>query len=899
MRELPKTYDHRKVEERLYRMWEEGGFFTPKIDPAKKPFVISMPPPNVTGELHLGHAITASIEDLMIRYHRMKGDPTLWVPGEDHAGIATQNVVERELAKEGLTRHDLGREKFVERIWEWVHKYRKIIANQHRRLGASCDWTRERFTLDEGLSRAVREAFVRLYEKGLIYRGEYVVNWCPRCSTTLADLEVEREEEEGTLWYVKYPLVNEEWKGPRAEWGSGRWSEGATEFIVVATTRPETILGDTAVAVHPDDERYRHLVGRTAILPALGRPIPVIADRAVDREFGTGAVKVTPAHDPTDYEIGLRHGLPAINVMNEDATMNQEAGPYQGLDRFECRRRIVQDLEKEGLILKVEPHLHSPGRCYRCNTLIEPRLSLQWFVRSKPLAEKAIAAVRDGLIRIIPERFEKVYFDWMENIRDWCISRQLWWGHRIPVWYCGDCGAEMALREDPDKCPRCGSANIRQDEDVLDTWFSSALWPFSTLGWPDDTEDLRYFYPTTVMETGYDILFFWVARMIMMGLECTGKIPFSIVYLHGLIRDEKGRKMSKSMGNVIDPLDIMDRYGTDALRFTLLTGSTPGNDMRLSLQRVEGSRNFANKLWNAARLVLSNLPEGWTPSGLPGKDSLPLPERWILSRLQKLTREVTDFIEDFQFGEGGRRLYDFVWSEYCDWYLEVIKPRLYGSDPEAADLVREVAVHVLDRVLRLLHPYMPFITEEIWSYLPDTRSPLIIAPWPEPDPAFLDEEAERDMELFMETVRTIRNARTEYRVEPGKRIPAIIAAGEKETIFTSLRKELAFLAHLDEGRLQIEKEVSSRPSGSAALTAGTVEIYLPLAGVVDLEVERERLLREQRGVEEEIARAEALLSNPEFLQKAPQEVVEKHRERLEEAKARRETIVRLLEAIAS
>lgn len=897
MHKLPKTYDHKKVEERIYKMWEEGGFFTPKIDPAKKPFVISMPPPNVTGELHLGHAITASIEDLMIRYHRMKGDPTLWVPGEDHAGIATQNVVERELAKEGLTRHDLGREKFEERVWEWVRKYRTIIANQHRRLGASCDWTRERFTLDKGLNRAVREAFVRLYERGLIYRGEYIINWCPRCATTLADLEVDHEEEEGTLWYVKYPLVSEKWKGPQGEWGSGNWSKGATEFIIVATTRPETILGDTAVAVHPDDERYKHLVGRTAILPAIGRPIPIIADEAVDREFGTGAVKVTPAHDPTDYEIGHRHGLPAVNVMNADATMNEEAGPYRGLDRFECRRHILQDLEKEGLIFKTEPHLHAPGRCYRCQTLIEPRISIQWFVRSKPLAEKAIAVVKEGQIRIIPERFEKVYFDWMENIKDWCISRQLWWGHRIPVWYCDDCGAEMALREDPQSCPRCGSTKIRQDEDVLDTWFSSALWPFSTLGWPDDTEDMRYFYPTTVMETGYDILFFWVAKMIMMGLECTGKIPFSIVYLHGLVRDEKGRKMSKSLGNVIDPVDIMDRYGTDALRFTLLTGSSPGSDMKLSLQKVEGNRNFANKLWNAARLVLSNLPRNWRPQGIPEKEKLPLPERWILSRLQNLTKEVTDLMEAFQFGEGGRRLYEFIWSEYCDWYLELIKPRLYGLDPQAADLVREVAVYVLDRVLRLLHPYMPFITEELWSYLPDTRTPLIIASWPEFDPNLLDEGAERDLELFIETVRTIRNARTEYRVEPGKRIHAIIAAGEKTSIFTSLRKELAFLAHLDEEKLTIEKEVRSRPPGAVALTAGTIEIYLPLAEIIDLEAERKRLLKEKSEAEEEITRAEALLANREFLEKAPQEVVEKHRVRLEEAKARAEKIAKLLEAI--
>jgi valyl-tRNA synthetase len=897
MRELPKTYDHREVEKRIYKMWEEGGFFIPKIDPAKKPFVISMPPPNVTGELHLGHAITASIEDLMIRYHRMKGDPTLWVPGEDHAGIAVQNVVERELAKEGLSRHNLGREKFVERVWEWVRKYRSVIANQHRRLGASCDWTRERFTLDEGLSRAVREAFVRLYEKGLIYRGEYIINWCPRCATTLADLEVEHEEEEGTLWYVRYPLVNEDWKGPRGEWGSGHWSEGATEFIAVATTRPETILGDTAVAVHPDDERYKALVGRTAILPALGRPIPIIADEAVDMDFGTGAVKVTPAHDPTDYEIGRRHGLPAINVMNDDATMNQEAGPYQGLDRFECRQRILQDLEKEGLILKAEPHTHAPGRCYRCHTLIEPRISIQWFVRSKPLAEKAIAAVREGLIRIIPERFEKIYFDWMENIKDWCISRQLWWGHRIPVWYCDDCGAEMALREDPQTCPRCGSSRIRQEEDVLDTWFSSALWPFSTLGWPDDTEDLRYFYPTTVMETGYDILFFWVARMIMMGLECTGKIPFSIVYLHGLVRDELGRKMSKSLGNVIDPVDLMDQYGTDALRFTLLTSSTPGNDMKLSIQRVEGNRNFANKLWNAARLVLSNLPEGWTPSGIP-KDSLSIPERWILSRLQKVVKEVTDLIEAFQFGEGGRTLYDFIWGEYCDWYLEMIKPRLYGSDPQAAEEVREVAVYVLDTVLRLLHPYMPFVTEEIWSYLPQRQAPLIILPWPEFQPQFVDEEIEKKMELFMEAVRAIRNARTEYHVEPGKRIQAIIAAGEKEEFFNGLRKELAFLAHLDEEKLVIKRVVEPKPTGAVTLTAGTVEIYLPLAGMVDIEAEKKRLLKEKARVEEEIARAEALLANEEFLQKAPKEVVEKHRARLEEAKAEKEKIEEILKVLA-
>ncbi|MFQ5343224.1 MAG: valine--tRNA ligase, partial [Anaerolineae bacterium] len=609
--DMPTTYDPQTTEGRLYEWWESQGYFRPEMQFEKglasrdqTPFVISMPPPNVTGELHLGHAITASLEDLMTRYNRMKGVPALWVPGEDHAGIATQNVVEREIAKEGLTRHDLGREKFVERTWEWVRKYRHVIADQHRRLGASCDWQRERFTLDEGLSQAVREAFVHLYDKGLIYRGNYLIHWCPRCATTLSDLEVEHEDEEaGHLWYVRYPLVNDEWHGPAAEWGSGRWAEGATEFIEVATTRPETILGDTGVATNPKDERYRQLVGRTAVLPALSREIPIIADRRVDPEFGTGAVKVTPGHDPNDYEIGREHGLPIINAMNTDATMSREAGPYAGLDRFDARQALVDDLEKEGLLLRVEDHTHSPGRCYRCHTLVEPLVSTQWFVKIKPLAEPALEAVRDGRIRIIPQRFEKVYYNWLENIRDWCISRQLWWGHRIPVWYCDACGKMTVSRQDPTECAHCGSADIQQDPDVLDTWFSSGLWPFSTLGWPDDTEDLAYFYPTSVMETGYDILFFWVARMIMQGLEMTGEIPFHTVYLHGLIRDADGQKMSKSKGNVIDPLDVMDEYGTDALRFTLLTGSSPGNDMKLAYDRIEGNRNFANKIWNAARFV--------------------------------------------------------------------------------------------------------------------------------------------------------------------------------------------------------------------------------------------------------------------------------------------------------
>ena len=908
---MPKTYNPQAVERRLYEWWEKQSYFTPKIDWSKKPFVISMPPPNVTGELHLGHAITASIQDLMIRYHRMRGDPTLWLPGEDHASIAAQYVVEKELAKEGLTREELGREGFLERVWQWMHKYRPIIANQHRRLGASCDWTREKFTMDPDLCRAVREAFVRLYKRGLIYRGEYLINWCPRCGTTLADLEVEHEEEESKLWYVRYPLVNDDWQGPRDGWGNGKWAAGATEFITVATTRPETILGDTAVAVHPDDGRYKGLVGRTAILPALGRRIPVIADEMVDMDFGTGAVKVTPAHDPDDYQMGKRHELPQINVMNEDATMNEEAGPYAGLDRFECRQRLVEDLEKEGLLVKIEPHLHAPGRCYRCKTLIEPRISEQWFVRTKPLAEAAIRVVREGRIRIIPKRFEKIYFNWMENIRDWCISRQLWWGHRIPVWYCHDCGQmSVTAKETLDACQHCGSRNIRQDEDVLDTWFSSALWPFSTLGWPDDTEDFRYFYPTTVMETGYDILFFWVARMIMMGLEMTGQVPFRIVYLHGLIRDEKGRKMSKSLGNVIDPLVVMDEYGTDALRFTLLTGSTPGNDMKLSLERVEGNRNFANKIWNAARFVVSALASK-RPSGQaaqpPDAETLrrygatTLPERWILSRHNRLVGDVTRLIEDYQFGEAGRLIHDFLWGEFCDWYIEISKIRLYGDDEEAQDMARRVLFYVLERTMRLLHPFMPFVTEEIWQHLTGGEwqgvGSIMIAPWPEVDEAFLDEEAEREMGLVMEAVRAIRNARAEHKVEPGRRIEALIAAGEKFDLLDGQRDVLIALARLDAERLRLARTLPEKPAQALTLVVGPMEIYLPLAGMVDLAAERRRLAEEIERLEADIARSEELLANEAFLTKAPAQVVEKEREKLAAYRERREKLLERLRAL--
>ncbi|MFC2058802.1 valine--tRNA ligase, partial [Chloroflexota bacterium] len=698
--DIPKAYDSRQVEGKWYQFWLEHGYFSPEIDRQRQPFVIIMPPPNVTGELHLGTAFTAVIEDTLVRWHRMKGVPALWLPGTDHAGIAGQNVVEKLLAQEGLTRHDVGRDKFIERMWEWVNSCRGTISEQHKRLGASCDWTRERFTMDPGPSRAVRTTFVRLYEKGLIYRGERIINWCPRCATALSDLEVDHRELSSHLYYIRYKLA-----------GDGE------EYVTVATTRPETLLGDSAVAVNPDDERYQRFIGREAILPALGRIIPVVADSAVDPSFGTGAVKITPAHDPVDFDVAQRQNLPLVNIINMDATMNENAGPYSGLDRFACRRALLADLEKEGLLVKTEPYVHAVGHCQRCETMVEPLVSKQWFVHIDPLARPAIDVVREGRIEIIPERFTKVYLNWMENIRDWCISRQLWWGHRIPVWYCDDCGELTVAIDDPESCASCGSASIAQDPDVLDTWFSSALWPHSTLGWPEDTEDLKYFYPTSVLETAYDILFFWVARMIMMGLENTGDIPFNKVYLHGLIRDEKGEKMSKSRGNVVDPVQSIEKYSTDALRFALCTGNSPGNDMKLDEQKLESSRNFVNKLWNAARFVISNLDDG---------DAAILPEvllaedRWILSRLNSVIADVTELLDGYQLGEALRLVHDFFWSEFCDWYIEIAKIRLRveqstgGVEHEnSLPSPLPVLASVLETVLRLLHPFMPFITEEL------------------------------------------------------------------------------------------------------------------------------------------------------------------------------------------
>lgn len=891
---LPKTYDFKTTEQRLYKWWETSGFFKPEIDPARKPFIISMPPPNVTGELHTGHAMFVALEDLMIRYHRMRGEPTLWVPGSDHAGIATQLQVEKMLHDQGNSREAVGRERFVELTWDWKHKYGGIIYNQLRRLGASCDWTRERFTLDDGLSRAVREAFVRLYEKGLIYRGTYLTNWSPGLRTAVSDLEVEYTEEEVTLYYFKYLLA-------------GRHGE----YIPVATARPETILADTAVAVHPDDDRYRHLIGETCLVPILNRPIPVIHDTYVDRDFGTGALKITPGHDPNDYEIGQRHGLPIINVLNKDASMSAEAGPYAGLDRFECRQRMWADMEAAGLTLKTERYTTTVPRSQRGGEIIEPLISTQWYVKIQPLAEPALEAVRDGRIRIVPERFIKVYYNWLDasSLRDWCISRQLWWGHRIPVWHCPD-GHMTTGREDPTVCGTCGSPQLEQDPDVLDTWFSSGLWPFSTLGWPDETPDLAYFYPTSVMETGYDILFFWVARMIMFGLEFTGRPPFHTVYLHGLVRDGLGRKMSKTLGNVIDPLDVMDEYGTDALRFTLLTGSTPGNDMNLSLQRVEANRNFANKIWNAARFVIGSLAN--VPAREPERIEWSLADRWIHARLDQTIADCNRLFENYQFGQAGSLAYDFIWGEYCDWYLETAKLQLAAQDSARAWATARTLVHVLDQALRLLHPFVPFVTEEIWQNLkraaqahgthlaPGDGWPeaLMLAEWPAAQaPDREAEEALARFALVMDIVRAIRNTRAEYKVKPAQRIPATLVGGAHADLLQSQREVIAALAGLERGAFDIYASLAEKPHNAASQMVGAVECYLPLEGLVDVEAERARLGKELSALDRQIERSEGLLAG-DFAARAPAAVVERERAKLAGLRQSRTKLAERLAALA-
>ncbi|MCC7119178.1 MAG: valine--tRNA ligase [Anaerolineales bacterium] len=891
--ELPKAYDFKSTEPRIYAMWEAGGFFKPhndpnnaNFDPNVKPFVIAIPPPNITGELHIGHAMFVSVEDLMIRYHRMKGYSTLWIPGTDHAGIATQLMVERDLLKEKTTREELGREAFLKRTWEWKNKYGDIITSQIRRLGASCDWDRERFTLDEGLSTAVREAFVRLYEKGLIYRGPRLINWSPGLKTAVSDLEVEYSEEDATLYYFKYMLK------------PGDGGEGEDEFIPVSTIRPETILGDTAVAVHPEDERYKKYIGRTALVPILNREIPVIADEYVSMEFGTGALKITPGHDPNDYAIAQRHHLPIISVLDVEAKVNANGGAYQGQDRFEARKKLWADMQAAGLIIKTEDYHTTIPRSQRGGEIVEPMISEQWFVKIESLASAGLEVVRDGRIKIVPEHFEKTYFNWLENITDWCISRQLWWGHRIPVWYCKENHMTVA-REDPTQCGTCGSKEIHQDEDVLDTWFSSGLWPFSTLGWPQQTPDLKYFYPTAYMETGYDIIFFWVARMVMMGLEFTEQPPFHTIYLHGLVRDEHGQKMSKTKGNVIDPLIIMDDLGTDALRFTLLVGSTPGNDTNVGVKKVESNRNFANKLWNVGKYVMNAIEQLGTRNqelGISSESLIPnplitLPNQWIQAKLNKLIRNVERQFQNFQYGQAGQEIYEFIWSDFADWYVEIAKTQMQNAELRTQTV--EALVKVFDTSLRLLHPFTPFITEEIWGHLhkglresplsdlcQDWPQALIVAKFPQPtEEETWEAKSTANFELIQEIVRAIRNLRAEKGIAPSKKLSATISAGDKLDLINSQTNIIASLSGLDQSQITNYQFLKDKPQDSTALVVGSVEIYLPLAGLVDVANEKARLEKELKEAESHIQRLENLL-NGDFANKAPATLVQKEKEKL-------------------
>ena len=930
-REMAKAYDPRATESRVYEFWEKRGYFKPRPNPDRQPFSIIMPPPNVTGELHIGHALTDTVEDILVRWHRMLGDPTLWLPGVDHAGIATQTAVERDLAKEGMTRHDLGRDAFEQRVWQWVERYRPIITNQHRRLGASADWSRETFTLDDRPQRAVRTTFKKMFDDGLIYRGERLINWCPRCQSALSDLEVEHEEAQGNLWYIRYPIVD-------GVDGDGTPRETG-EHLVVATTRPETYVGDTAVAVNPKDERYAKYIGRSVMLPVIQRVIPIIGDDAVEMEFGTGAVKVTPGHDPTDNEIGQRHNLPVINAMNLDATMNENAGPYANADRYEARQMIVRDLQGLGYLEKIAPHVMQISTCYRCHTVIEPLMSWQWFVTMTPLAEPGIDVVREGRVTFVPERFGRIYLNWMENIRDWCISRQLWWGHRIPVWYSADedgdriivtyrhpgapkdaaprvatynelragglshdeierHGTWSALNatpivsiETPERSPT-GGGHLLQESDVLDTWFSSGLWPFSTLGWPEETGDLKYWYPTTVMETGYDIIFLWVARMIMLGLYDMGEVPFSYVYLHGTVRNEQGQRMSKSLGTGVDPLDVVEEYGADALRYTLITSSGPGNDLKLSMQRVEGSRNFANKLWNAARFVLSMI--GDEPvrvlDAMPGADA-PLEDRWIVSRVEGLARSVDEQLRKFEMGEAARQVYDFVWGEFADWYIEIAKVRARSGDASAASPL-PVLAYVLDRSLRLLHPFMPFVTEEIWQNLASRvggidGEALIVAAYPRGESGYHDAAAEREMATLIDVVRALRNIRAEKKVEPGKFIEAYAVADGARLVLETGAPYIETLARVRPLHVVASPDDAPREQVATAVLEGVTAV-VPLAGLFDVAAERARLEKLIAEAEADAARIEAKLGNEQFRAKAPPKIIATEEERLASVRHRLE-----------
>ncbi|MBQ4528659.1 MAG: valine--tRNA ligase [Clostridia bacterium] len=865
-KELAKTYNPSEVEDRIYSNWVEKKYFHAEIDKDKKPFTIVIPPPNVTGQLHMGHALDETLQDILIRYKRMQGYSTLWVPGTDHAGIATQIKVEEELrVNEGLTRYDLGREKFLERVWQWKEKYGSRIINQLKKIGSSCDWDRERFTMDEGCSKAVKEVFVNLYEKGLIYQGSRIINWCPHCITALSDAEVDHAEQPGHFWHIKYNVKDSD------------------DFVVIATTRPETLFGDTAVAVNPEDERYASLVGKTLILPLVGREIPVIADEYVDKEFGTGCVKITPAHDPNDFEVGLRHNLEQIKVMNDDATMNSYAGKYEGMDRYECRKEMIKDLEEMGLLLKIEDHTHNVGECYRCGTTVEPIISKQWFVKMEPLAKPAIDAVKNDETEFIPEHFEKIYFHWLENIRDWCISRQLWWGHRIPAFYCDDCNEMVVTKEDSAVCPKCGKP-MRQDPDTLDTWFSSALWPFSTLGWPDKTPEMEYFYPTSVLVTGYDIIPFWVMRMMFSGLEHTGQVPFDKVFIHGLVRDSQGRKMSKSLGNGIDPLEIISEYGADALRFTLATGNSPGNDMRFYTERVEASRNFANKIWNASRFLMMNL--SIDEIKLPDVSELKLEDKWILSEYNNLVKEVTENLDKYELGVAVSKLYDFIWDKYCDWYIELVKPRLYeadGADPVA----QNVLSFVLIGALKLLHPFMPFITEEIFSGLPTGEESIMISAWPTYDEALSFEADEKRMGIVMDAIRSVRNIRSQMNVVPSKKAKLIIVT-ENKAVFEGTGTYFEKLASASETLLTDTQDGIDENAVNVVVEGAT--IYIPLDELVDREKEIERLEKELKTLEGEIKRVEGKLGNAGFVAKAPAHVVE-------EEKAKGEKYAKMLEEV--
>ena len=865
--DMETRFNPQEIEAEIYKEWEEAGAFTAHRVEGKKPFTIVMPPPNVTGQLHMGHAMDCIMQDAPIRYHRMKGDPTLWLPGTDHAAIATEVRIVEAMRKEGLTKEGIGREAFLERAWNWKREYGGRIVHQQRKMGVSCDWTRERFTMDEGCSRAVREVFVRLYEKGLIYRGNRMINWCPACQSAISDAEVVYKDVASHLWHIRYPGAD------------------GSEGVVVATTRPETMLGDTGVAVNPADERYTNLVGRKVILPIVNKEIPVVADDYVEMEFGTGAVKMTPAHDPNDFEVAQRHNLEIITVTNDDGTMNENAGRFAGMDPLECRKAVVEELEKLGLMVKIEDYSHNVGFCYRHgDTPVEPRLSEQWFVKMKTLAEPAIAAVREGRTKFVPERFSKMYYNWMENIRDWCISRQLWWGHRIPVWYCDDCGEMTVSREDPTACPKCGG-KLHQDEDVLDTWFSSALWPFSTLGWPDNTEDLKYFYPTNMLVTGYDIITFWVSRMMVAGIENMGEAPFETVLIHGLVRDELGRKMSKSLGNGVDPLEVVDEYGADALRFSLVMGVSPGNDTRYSKEKVESARNFANKIWNASRFVLMNVNErkDFAPAQLETAD------KWILTRLQEAVRDISDHMEDGDFGLAATKIYDFAWSEFCDWYIELSKSRLLGEDGESKETVKAVLLYVLENLLKLLHPFMPFLTEQVYKYLPDSEGFLMLQKWPEYREDYVFEADETRMQGIMEIIRTIRNLRSEMNVAPSKRTRLMLLPGEGwgETL-ASGDGYFRRLAGASETELLADRNQVTEKTVSAVTAAG--ELFIPLGDLVDFDKEIARLTKELENIGKEMNRSRGMLNNAGFIAKAPAQLVQQEKDKLEAAAAKAEAL---------